>query len=84
MHPMVGRLICILMGLGFIAATLAITVPSVKRGYFEGKHGKIFRRGDIEYNVHCGLMLLCLSAGAAFVGAGFVLSDEKMMGKGPR
>jgi len=74
-----GRLIMVTMGIGFITATLALTVPSVQRGYFTGKHEKIFRRGTPMYNFHCVLMLLALGAGAGFIGAGLFLPPDKLM-----
>lgn len=79
MSPLMGRFIMVVLGALFIAGTLALTLPSVKRGYFLGKHGQVFRRGETSYSVHCGLMLLCLGVGAGFVAAGVVLSDEQLM-----
>ncbi len=71
------------MGIGFIAATLALAVPSVKRGYFTGKHEIIFRRGTPMYNFHCLLTLLALGAGAGFIGAGLFLPPDKLIRSQP-
>lgn len=82
MPTWVLRLSTVAIGLAFIAGAMALTVPSVKRGYFEGRHGQHFPRGTPTYNFHCVLMLAVVVGGGAFVCGGLVLSREQLL-RGP-
>ena len=74
-----GRLIMVGLGSIFIAGTLAMTVPSVQRGYFEGRHGAIHRRGTGKYTFHCLVSLFTAGVGLGFIGAGLFLPGETLM-----
>jgi hypothetical protein len=74
-----GRLVMVVLGLGFMAGSYAFIKPSVQRGYFLGRHGQHFSRGEFSYNVHCVLLMGVFVTGVAFVGAGLVLPADKLM-----
>lgn len=76
------RLSTIALGVCFIVAAMAMTVPSVKRGYFIGKHGQHQVRGEFAYNILCVMMFGIMICGGAFVFAGLTLSREQLL-KGP-
>ncbi|ODT62372.1 hypothetical protein ABS71_15810 [bacterium SCN 62-11] len=74
-----GRLIMVVLGMIFMAGSYAFIKPSVQRGYFLGRHGQHFSRGEPSYALHCVLLMGCFVAGVGFVGAGVFLPADKLM-----
>lgn len=73
------RLLSVALGLAFVAAAMAMTLPSVKRGYFIGKHGVHQVRGSFEYGFLCVMMFGVMLGGGAFVGGGLTMSREQLL-----
>ncbi len=74
-----GRVIMVALGAAFLFGAVSMTMPAIKRGYFEGKRGAIFRRGEAMYYTHCGLNLLVMGVGLGFIGAGLFLPGDQLL-----
>lgn len=76
------RLFYVVLGIAFILGAMALSVPSIKRGYFLDRHGQPQARDSFAYNFLCVTMFGIVLGGGAFIGGGLTLSREQLL-RGP-
>jgi hypothetical protein len=70
---MLARLFYLAVGLCLSLGAAAYGRLSIQRGYFVGKHGVHFRRGEPMYTSHLFLLGLGFCGGAGLAWAGILL-----------
>jgi hypothetical protein len=76
MSVLAGRVFYVVLGLGIAFGALAYGKHSVDRGYFVGRSGKHFARGETSYNAHLLLLLVATAGGSGLALAGVGLPSN--------
>ena len=83
MPVVAARAFYLLIGLAIVAGSLAYGRLATERGYFKGRGGRLYHRGEASYTGHLFLLGVGILGGTAIAGAGLLAPADSRIFKNP-